>query len=98
MAARIAHSLAMAQRIGDEIRFTLAAPRGLQNISPPGHVGLLGLIRAGRDFAEKELAFAARVSLYAIKHLLDGRGYEPTTNWTFSTPTGMSWKLAENVA
>ena len=36
------------------------------------------LIRAGRDFAEKEPAFAARVSLCAIKHLLDGRGYEPT--------------------
>ena len=36
------------------------------------------LIRAGRDFAEKEPAFAAQVSLCAIKHLLDGRGYEPT--------------------
>ena len=36
------------------------------------------LIRAGRDFAEKEPAFAAHVSLCAIKHLLNGRGYEPT--------------------
>ena len=36
------------------------------------------LIRAGRDFAEKEPAFAAQVSLCAIKHLLNGRGYEPT--------------------
>ncbi len=36
------------------------------------------LIRSGRDFAEKEPAFAAQVSLCAIKHLLNGRGYEPT--------------------
>jgi len=36
------------------------------------------LIRAGRDFVEKEPAFAAQVSLCAITHLLNGRGYEPT--------------------
>jgi hypothetical protein len=36
------------------------------------------LIRASRDFAEKEPAFATHVSLCAIRHLLNGRGYEPT--------------------
>ncbi len=34
------------------------------------------LIRAARDFAIKEPAFAAQVGLYAIGHLLAGRGYE----------------------
>ncbi|HUT88397.1 MAG TPA: hypothetical protein VMY37_02775 [Thermoguttaceae bacterium] len=37
------------------------------------------LIRAARDFAESEPAFATQVSLCAIAHLLAGRGYEPTT-------------------
>lgn len=35
------------------------------------------LIRAARDFAIKEPAFAAQVGLHAIAHLLAGRGYEP---------------------
>lgn len=35
------------------------------------------LIRAARDFAVKEPAFAAHVGLHAIRHLLAGRGYEP---------------------
>jgi hypothetical protein len=34
------------------------------------------LIRAARDFAIKEPAFAAQVGLHAIAHLLAGRGYE----------------------
>jgi hypothetical protein len=34
------------------------------------------LIRAARDFAFKEPAFAAQVGLHAIAHLLAGRGYE----------------------
>jgi hypothetical protein len=37
------------------------------------------LIRAARDFAEKEPIFSANVALCAIRHLLYGRGYEPTT-------------------
>ncbi len=37
------------------------------------------LIRAARDFAEKEPEFAANVALCAIKQLLAGRGYEATT-------------------
>lgn len=36
------------------------------------------LIRAARDFAIKEPAFAAQVGLHAIAHLLAGRGYEPS--------------------
>ncbi|MDP2739276.1 MAG: hypothetical protein Q8O82_11415 [Pseudorhodobacter sp.] len=36
------------------------------------------LIRAARDFAIKEPAFAAQVGLLAIAHLLAGRGYEPS--------------------
>jgi hypothetical protein len=36
------------------------------------------LIRASRDFAIKEPAFAAQVGLHAIAHLLAGRGYEPS--------------------
>ena len=36
------------------------------------------LIRAARDFAIKEPAFAADVALHAIRHLLAGRGYEPS--------------------
>jgi hypothetical protein len=36
------------------------------------------LIRAARDFAIKEPAFAAQVGLQAIGHLLAGRGYEPS--------------------
>ena len=36
------------------------------------------LIRAARDFAIKEPAFAAQVGLHAITHLLAGRGYEPS--------------------
>jgi hypothetical protein len=36
------------------------------------------LIRAARDFADREPEFAAKVSLRAIEHLLAGRGYEPT--------------------
>lgn len=35
------------------------------------------LIRAARDFAIKESAFAAEVALRAVEHLLAGRGYEP---------------------
>ena len=34
------------------------------------------LIRAARDFAIKEPAFAAHVALHAIAHLLAGRGYD----------------------
>jgi len=36
------------------------------------------LIRAARDFADREPEFAAKASLRAIEHLLSGRGYEPT--------------------
>lgn len=36
------------------------------------------LIRAARDFAEKDANFAAEVALCAIKNLLAGGGYEPT--------------------
>ena len=36
------------------------------------------LIRAARGFAIKEPAFAAQVGVYAIGHLLAGRGYEPS--------------------
>ncbi len=36
------------------------------------------LIRAARDFAITEPAFAAEVGLHAIAHLLAGRGYEPS--------------------
>jgi len=34
------------------------------------------LIRAARDFAQKDPAFAAGVALHAIEHLLEGRGFE----------------------
>jgi len=34
------------------------------------------LIRAARDFAGKNPAFAAQVALHAISHLLDGRGFD----------------------
>ena len=37
------------------------------------------LIRAARDFVEKDPEFAANVALAAIRQLLSGRGYEPTT-------------------
>lgn len=37
------------------------------------------LIRAARDFTEKNANFAAEVALCAIKNLLAGGGYEPTT-------------------
>ncbi len=37
------------------------------------------LIRAARDFAGKDDNFAAEVALCAIKNLLAGGGYEPTT-------------------
>lgn len=36
------------------------------------------LIRAARDLKLKEPAFAAQVALQAIRHLVEGRGYEPT--------------------
>lgn len=36
------------------------------------------LIRAARDFQEKDPRFAATVALQAVSHLLNGRGYEPT--------------------
>jgi hypothetical protein len=36
------------------------------------------LIRAARDFTEKDAYFAAEVALCAIKNLLAGGGYEPT--------------------
>jgi hypothetical protein len=36
------------------------------------------LIRAARDFAAKDPAFAVHVALHAIRHLLAGRGYEAT--------------------
>lgn len=36
------------------------------------------LIRAARDFQSKEPLFAAQVALHALRHLVDGRGYEPT--------------------
>ncbi len=38
------------------------------------------LIRAARDFAEKNPDFAAEVALCAIRHLLAGRGYEPAAS------------------
>ncbi len=37
------------------------------------------LIRAARDFTEKDSVFAAQVAVCAVKNLLDGGGYEPTT-------------------
>ena len=37
------------------------------------------LVRAARDFAETEPEFAAKVALIAIKALLKGKGYEPST-------------------
>ena len=37
------------------------------------------LIRAARDFGEKDSNFAAHVAVYAIKNLLAGGGYEPST-------------------
>jgi hypothetical protein len=37
------------------------------------------LIRAARDFKEKEPAFAAEIALRAIRALLRGYGYEPST-------------------
>lgn len=37
------------------------------------------LIRAARDFAQQEPAFAAAIALQAIRVLLRGGGYEPTT-------------------
>ena len=36
------------------------------------------LIRAARDFAIKDPAFAGQVGLHAIGHLLSGRGYDPS--------------------
>lgn len=36
------------------------------------------LIRAARDFQQKDPKFAATVALQAVSHLLNGRGYEPT--------------------
>jgi hypothetical protein len=36
------------------------------------------LIRAARDLKLKEPSFAAQVALQAIRHLVEGRGYEPT--------------------
>lgn len=36
------------------------------------------LIRAARDYKLKEPDFAAQVALHGIRHLIDGRGYEPT--------------------
>ena len=35
------------------------------------------LIRASRDLRAKKPAFAAQVGLHAIRHLVEGRGYEP---------------------
>ena len=37
------------------------------------------LIRAARDFIDKDAEFAAHVALCAITNLLAGGGYEPTT-------------------
>lgn len=37
------------------------------------------LIRAARDFAQKDPAFAAGVALHAIEHLHAGRGYDAST-------------------
>lgn len=37
------------------------------------------LIRAARDFAGKDANFAAEIALCAVKNLLAGGGYEPTT-------------------
>ena len=37
------------------------------------------LIRAARDFSDSQPKFGAQIALLAIKHLLSGRGYEPTT-------------------
>jgi tetratricopeptide (TPR) repeat protein len=37
------------------------------------------LVRAARDFADTQPEFSAKVALVAIKALLEGRGYEPTT-------------------
>ena len=36
------------------------------------------LIRAARDFAVRNPAFAGQVALYAVRHLLAGRGYDTT--------------------
>ena len=36
------------------------------------------LIRAARDLKLKEPSFAMQVALQAIRHLVEGRGYEPT--------------------
>jgi hypothetical protein len=36
------------------------------------------LIRAARDFTDRDPAFAARVAFCALEHLLAGGGYEPT--------------------
>ena len=36
------------------------------------------LIRAARDLKLKEPGFAMRVALQAIRHLVEGRGYEPS--------------------
>lgn len=38
------------------------------------------LARAARDFAEEDPVFAMQVALAAIRHALDGRGYEPQTS------------------
>ena len=35
------------------------------------------LVRAARDFCEKEPRFAATVALFAVTHLLAGGGYDP---------------------
>ena len=37
------------------------------------------LIRAARDFTDKEPSFSAQVAFCALEHLLAGRGYEPST-------------------
>lgn len=37
------------------------------------------LVRAARDFAETRPEFSAKVALIAIKALLEGKGYEPST-------------------
>lgn len=36
------------------------------------------LIRAARDLKLKEPVFALQIALHAIRHLVEGRGYEPT--------------------
>ena len=38
------------------------------------------LVRATRDFAVKELRFAAEIGLVALQRLLDGSGYDPAVS------------------